>query len=217
MTKANVARLSDRPEGRAIFRPILVVLGLMLVLSACGRLTQNEQAAADGGSGDSVAGDSTGGGAPGSTGDPDATTDPNPSDGECEDPKDPPTDADPDSPVSNTICDDDATPPDEPQPEPASPRPGMADVRAIPWDQVTVGPDDRSLTIRFWSGVEPCYVLDHIDVVYRADRVIVALFEGHDPQDEDTACIEIALLKSVVIALDQPVDGRQIVDGADRD
>ena len=61
------------------------------------------------------------------------------------------------------------------------PTPGMSDVRPTGWIKATVGPDDRTVTLRFWSGVEPCYVLDHVDVAYAADGVTITLFQGSDP------------------------------------
>ena len=94
------------------------------------------------------------------------------------------------------------------------PRPGMADVRPVGWDKARQTPDGRKLRITYWSGVEPCNVLDRVDVAYGPDEIVVTLYEGHDPEAEDVACIEIAVKKVVVVALEQPVDGRRIVDGA---
>ena len=46
---------------------------------------------------------------------------------------------------------------------PVEPTPGMADVRARPFDRAMLN-DDGTVTILFTSGVEPCAVLDHVDV-----------------------------------------------------
>jgi hypothetical protein len=94
------------------------------------------------------------------------------------------------------------------------PTPGMAGVRPHAFDHAVVGDDGTTVTIFFWSGVEPCYVLDHVDVSFGAKAVTITLFEGHDPNAGDVACIEIALLKKVVVELDEPVGDREIVDGA---
>lgn len=91
---------------------------------------------------------------------------------------------------------------------------GMARVRPHVFDHAAVGDDGTSVTVFFWSGVEPCYVLDHVDVEYGAGSIAITLFEGHDASAGDVACIEIALLKKVVVRLDQPVGDRRIVDGA---
>jgi hypothetical protein len=103
----------------------------------------------------------------------------------------------------------------EPQAEPTvvEPRPGMVNVFARPFDTSAVGDDGRTVTIDFWGGVEPCSVLDHVDVTY-GDAVIVTLFEGSEPTEEPVACIEIAMLKRVVITLDEPLGDRPIIDGA---
>jgi hypothetical protein len=98
--------------------------------------------------------------------------------------------------------------------EPVEPRPGMAGVRPHAFDHAVVGSDGTTVTVYFWSGVEPCYVLDHVDVEYGAKAVTITIFEGHDPEAGDVACIEIALLKKVVVELDEPVGDREIVDGA---
>jgi hypothetical protein len=94
------------------------------------------------------------------------------------------------------------------------PRPGMAGVRPHAFDRVDVSEDGRTATVLYWSGVEPCYVLDHVDVEYGANAVTITLYEGHDPDADDVACIEIALMKKVVVELDEPVGDREIVDGA---
>jgi hypothetical protein len=120
----------------------------------------------------------------------------------------------PDASVSYTPC-----PGEEPtdpigHAQDVVPTPGMDGVAPIAWIKAVVGADDRAVTLRFWSGVEPCYVLDHVDVAYAPDGVIVTLFQGNDPSAGDVACIEIAMLKQTIITLDQPLAGRPLVDGA---
>lgn len=100
------------------------------------------------------------------------------------------------------------------EPQIVEPTPGMDNVRQTAFDAATIGADDTTLTIVFWSGVEPCYVLDHVDVSYGANAVTVTLFQGSDPNAGDVACIDIALQKQVTIALDEPLAGRAIADGA---
>ena len=94
------------------------------------------------------------------------------------------------------------------------PTPGMSGVNPTAFDKVIVGKDGKTLTIFFWSGVEPCYVLDHVDVDASRDAITVTLFQGHDASVDNVACIDIALLKKVVVQLDEPVGDRRIVDGA---
>jgi hypothetical protein len=94
------------------------------------------------------------------------------------------------------------------------PTPGMSGVRPHAFDHAVVGEGGWTVTVFFWSGVEPCYVLDHVDVGYEEKAVTITLYEGHDASAGDVACIEIALIKKVVVQLDEPVGDREIVDGA---
>jgi len=118
----------------------------------------------------------------------------------------------PDSPVTSTPIPGGPVP--DPQPQVVEPRPGMVDVIPTAFDTATIGDDDRTLTITFWGGIEPCSVLDHVDVREGPTAVTVTLYQGSDPNAGDVACIEIAVLKQVTVTLEHPLDGRDIVDGA---
>lgn len=99
-----------------------------------------------------------------------------------------------------------------PQASPVEPQPGQQDVRAVGWDAAKpLG--ENEVRIRYWSGIEPCYVLDRVEVDYRQNAVEITLFEGHAPTEEDVACIELALLKQVTVTLDEPLGGRKVTDG----
>ena len=100
------------------------------------------------------------------------------------------------------------------RPKRVRPRPGMTDIRPVGWEKARQTPDGRHLRVVYWSGVEPCNVLDRVDVRYAEKTITVTLYEGSDPTQPDVACIEIALQKVVKLKLDEPVDGRKIVDGA---
>jgi hypothetical protein len=117
---------------------------------------------------------------------------------------------DPESPVSGTVPSMAPPGPDQ-RPVLVSPRPGLVDVRPTPWDKVEVL-DERTIEVRFWSGVEECYGVDRVDVEYRANEVAVTVYQGRVPTAE--ACIEIAVLTAVRVTLDEPLAGRQIVEGA---
>ena len=116
----------------------------------------------------------------------------------------------PDAPVGTHLD------PNEPMPEPSpslvEPEPGQVDVRRIGWESYEA--DGSQLLISYWSGVEPCSVLDHVDVRETRKKVTVTLFEGRSPTDEDVACIEIALLKGTIVELEEPLGDRKVVDGA---
>jgi hypothetical protein len=118
----------------------------------------------------------------------------------------------PDTPVSST-----------PEPEPSGPikqgaqkvepTPGMDDVQPSRFERVKVV-DDDTLRVFFYQGVPPCSVLDRVDVEYGTQTVGLTLQIGTGPADEDTACIEIAVYNYVDVELDEPLDGRRVVDGA---
>ena len=90
----------------------------------------------------------------------------------------------------------------------------MDGVAPIPFDKVVVGPDGRTLTIFFWSGVEPCYVLDRVDVEENPARSRSRSSRDTIRSAVSAVCIDIALLKKVEVQLDAPAAGRRIVDGA---
>lgn len=108
-----------------------------------------------------------------------------------------------------------------PEPEPTrspsggytTPHPGQEDVRARPWDSAEVAEDGVTVTITWWSGVEPCSVLDRVEVDERADKVVITLYEGNAPGDEG-ACPAIAVEKRTQVKLSAPAAGRPLVDGA---
>lgn len=120
----------------------------------------------------------------------------------------------PDSPVSMTPGSRDVDPGAGGRPQRVRPRPGMTDLRPVPWEKARQTPDGRHLRVVYWSGVEPCNVLDHVDIRYGEKSITVTLYEGSDPTQPDVACIEIALQKFVKLRLDQAVDGRKLIDGA---
>lgn len=98
-------------------------------------------------------------------------------------------------------------------PQRVRPRPGMTDLHVIAWARANPV-SQRAVDVYFWSGVEPCYVLDHVDVAYARRAVTITLYEGHDPSEEGSACIEIAVKKVVRVHLDEPLAERALRDGA---
>ncbi len=114
------------------------------------------------------------------------------------------------SPVSSTPSTP-STPVPGPTPLMVSPRPGLVDVRPHIWDRFEqVGP--RKLRIEFYGGVEECEGLDRVEVEEMPKAVTVTLYVGRVPEAE--VCIEIAVLKSVIVRVDAPINGREIIDGA---
>ena len=203
---------------------LFLALAVVLVAGIAGANAAGAESAVDGGGGDGIAGIC----AQPSTGSAASDTSGPPGPAECDDTVGLPVEPDqpvdcgeqvsgtgPDATVSFTPCPGDEEPTDPFHgAQPVEPRPGMAGVAPIPFDKVVVGSDDRTLTVYFWSGVEPCYVLDHVDVDENAGAITITLFQGHDPIEENVACIEIAVLKKVEVRVAAPVAGRRIADGA---
>jgi len=119
------------------------------------------------------------------------------------------------------------SPPADPEPPLVGPDPGpnggpdvvepagdTVGARARPWDSFEVTDDGTTLEILFWSGVEPCYVLDRVELDKTDTTVTVTLYEGSDASQPDMACIDIAVTKLVRVALDQPLGQRTVIDGA---
>ncbi len=98
------------------------------------------------------------------------------------------------------------------QPNMVTPRAGMDNVHRIAWRRAEVV-NERTVRVHYESGVAPCSVLDRVEVQYGAN-ITISLFEGSDPGFEDAVCIMIAQFKAVDVPLDEPVNGRPIVDGS---
>jgi|SRR5215207_6212426 len=94
-------------------------------------------------------------------------------------------------------------------------KPGTINPRPVSWQRAKPSPDGRSVRIFFVSGVEPCYVLDHVKVSY-LDQVVITLYEGSRHTAKRQVCIDIGVFKAVDVPLDQPLGARTVVDGAPR-
>ncbi|MGH2572319.1 MAG: hypothetical protein ACRDGU_02330 [Actinomycetota bacterium] len=115
---------------------------------------------------------------------------------------------DPDSPVTSSP--DPGGPAPGPTPLMVTPRPGLVDPRPRSWESLEVV-DERTLLMQFYGGVEECYGLHHVDTEYGSDSITITLYEGR--VRDAGVCIELAVLKEVRIELDEPLGGREIVDG----
>ena len=91
------------------------------------------------------------------------------------------------------------------------PRDGLIDIRKTRFDRSVTRRGGRALDLFFWSGVEECYGVDHVDVGYSRYKITVTIFEGRDPRAE--TCIELAVRKVVRVELDERVGNRTVVDG----
>ena len=94
------------------------------------------------------------------------------------------------------------------------PKPGQLDVHDVSADSLTARVDGSTIvvTASWFSGVEPCNVLDTVIVAKGEGSYSITLREGHGP--EDVACIAIAELHKTEIAIPDVAPGTyQITDG----
>lgn len=124
------------------------------------------------------------------------------------------------TPSNSTSASASSDGPDRPADAQAAPSPAVPightlNPRKVRWSSATPTEDGRSLDVVWWSGVEPCYALDRVEVDEQADKVIVTIYEGQDSRSPDAVCIEIAIQKTTRVELRAPLGDRQVVDGAE--
>jgi len=87
------------------------------------------------------------------------------------------------------------------QPKLVMPKPGQLNVHDVGIEQLSARVAGRHVVLnaRWWSGVEPCSVLDSVAVSRAAQTITVAVREGTGPGE--VACIDIAMLKVTAIDL----------------
>lgn len=122
------------------------------------------------------------------------------------------TETGPSLPVSHTVAP--RTEPTGEAPKPTKPTGDAENPRKARWLTAKPYKNDRTLRIVWWSGVEPCTVLDRVSVKETAKRVTVTLWEGPSVKARNVACIMIAIQKSTTMKLKKPLGNRKIVDGA---
>jgi hypothetical protein len=85
---------------------------------------------------------------------------------------------------------------------PVQPVAGAVGVHNVAATGLQAAVDGRRVTaeLRWWSGVEPCYVLAGVDVVRDGSTFTLTILEG-SAAGPDVACIELAMLKSTIVDL----------------
>lgn len=80
-------------------------------------------------------------------------------------------------------------------------RPGQRDLRAVSPMTLQASVDGRRVLVKvtWYSGVEPCNVLDSVKVERSGTDIAITPFEGTG--DANAACIEIAVLKATIVDL----------------
>ena len=96
-----------------------------------------------------------------------------------------------------------------------TPDPRVVDLVPKRWNEVEPAPDGRSLTVHFTVGMPPCSVLGRVDKTEAAAVVTVTLQVGKLPGADCSGPQPlIASPQTVVVALDGPLAGRRVADGA---
>ncbi|MFF4774587.1 hypothetical protein ACFY05_17180 [Microtetraspora fusca] len=99
-------------------------------------------------------------------------------------------------------------------PAPVKPRGGTVDPHKVKWTSAKPIRNGGYLRVTWWSGVEPCTVLDRVRVKETRRKVTVTLYEGRDKDAQ--MCVMIAVQKSTIVKLRAPLGDRRVVDGAAR-
>jgi hypothetical protein len=127
----------------------------------------------------------------------------------------------PDAPVTSPP-DGGGVDPGLPQPAFVVPQPGQLNTHPVAITSLIPTVDGRHVTVQAdWvSGVEPCYVLDRVEVDTKTTMsepptvsITIALFEGSS--DLNVACIEIAAYKATLVDLGELQPGSYVVQSAD--
>jgi hypothetical protein len=93
------------------------------------------------------------------------------------------------------------------QASPVVARPGTQQPRDVPAQSLDVALDGRHAYARltWWSGVEPCNVLDSVTLAQSGSEILLTIREG--ATDPNAACIELAMLKSTIVDLGELTPG----------
>ncbi len=95
--------------------------------------------------------------------------------------------------------------------EERKPEDGLVDPNPVDWDRSRGR--GRHITLYYYSGVEDCYGLHHVDVEETKRKVTITLYDGRNPEAE--MCIELAVRVRTTVTLDRPLGNRTLVDGAE--
>lgn len=115
----------------------------------------------------------------------------------------------PDAPVTSPP--DGGGDPGVPTPSFVVPVAGQQDPRPVAITNLAPTVDGRHVVVRadWTSGIEPCYVLDRVEVTRDGDTFTITAFEGTG--DPNAMCIEIAVYKSTLVDLGELEPGDYVV------
>ena len=91
------------------------------------------------------------------------------------------------------------------------PRPGTIDPHPVAVETLEARVDGRAVVVvaTWWSGVEPCNVLDSVEVLRNGNDFTIGITEGAG--DADAICIELAVQKATSIELGELEPGTYTV------
>ncbi len=101
------------------------------------------------------------------------------------------------------------------QPQFVVPKLGQKNVRPVAIEGIEARIEGRHavLNARWWSGVDPCYVLD--SVAWKRDGTTITIFVREGSGGDDVVCIDIAVYKATVIDLGELEPGEYTVIAGD--
>jgi hypothetical protein len=90
-------------------------------------------------------------------------------------------------------------------------RPGQLNLRPIPAMLLEGTVDGRRVLVKatWWSGVEPCNVLDSVKVDRSGFDIAITMIEG--TSDPNAMCIEIAMQKATIVDLGELEPGSYMI------
>ncbi|NJP95920.1 hypothetical protein HCN51_41900 [Nonomuraea sp. FMUSA5-5] len=100
------------------------------------------------------------------------------------------------------------------EPKPVKPTGDAINVHKIRWTKAKGVSKGKKVRLTWWSGVEPCTVLDRVKVKETARKVTITLYEGTSPKAKNVSCVMIAIEKTTTVKLKRALGKRKIVDGA---
>ena len=89
------------------------------------------------------------------------------------------------------------------------PQPGQQDIHPVTIEQMQATSSGRVVSVdAYWtSGVDPCYVLDHVEVAINDDDQTIDLTVLEGTSDPDAICVMMAVTKHTIVSFEVPATG----------
>ncbi|MFG1697025.1 hypothetical protein [Nonomuraea sp. NPDC049309] len=118
------------------------------------------------------------------------------------------------TPARPPVASEPVSPAPTKKPEAVKPQGNAINVRKVGWTKAKPVAKGRQVQLTWWSGVEPCTILDRVEVKETSKKVTITLYEGAAPKARNMACIMMAVEKTTTVKLKKPLGERKLVDGA---